>query len=285
MSNDLKIPYCTYEAVRQELGSAVLVDDTEMLANIMRASRRLDGELTENSWPLFGLTEGARPYWPAPRHVNRKLQWLFSDFPLRDPTALTIGTADWLGRVDYEPALDAFTFGQRWSMPNPLEFQKISVTGTWGWGLGVKSTSAANETIANPLADTLDISVSATATFQGTWEIDVGRVIKLGDEFMVIENFIGERPGEMIAGSYEVRVRRGAMETTPEEHAAGTAISVLEIPVDVVRTVARQAALYFTRRGGFTQTEFEGMGVTTTPPDLLPETHNLIDKWSRRWLA
>lgn len=263
--------YATYEDVESEITTqddSTTITPSKVLQNIAAVSRRVDSLLgSAKGLPWFGPWVGPVDL-PLDAHDFSSLGgWWHIRQPLRSLESVARGEDEidgaylTAGRI-YLPV--GSTWNQVVSSCGDTAGPELTINGLWGWqsdildGLDevdvlledlVNDERTSYLTVDDPeLLDPITGAISYTR----------GRVLKIDDEFMSV-----------ITRDSDVQVGRGLFGSTRATHDKDALIYAWSYPDQLVREVARQAAMLYARRGAFQATFVDGIGLTTYPPDLL----------------
>lgn len=147
----------------------------------------------------------------------------------------------------------------------------LQVAGVWGQHDDYENAWDSVDALVNSLnAESDEISlvdVDGANSWGETPRLSPGDMLRIDDEYMeVLTTTIAESSGPDAA-----TVRRAVNGTSAAAHDAGKAIEVYRPPEALSRAVARQAAMWVSRRGAFETAVVGDFGVTQYPSDLLNE--------------
>lgn len=275
--------YATLADARREARAVATTDDDQLLGYLRTVSQRVDRALGHNYFEphirqqYYGLTadriDSARRLFtfPDPLLVLSAVQ--------ANGAALTLTT-----EVEVWPPVGVPVYQLRlvstagyWQTVNcPVDWPDVRITGTWGMHPAY-SEAWYN---ADALAGAINASVTSltVADVDGagrdgeTPRISAGNLLRIDSEFL--------RVTATNTTANTATVQRGVNGSTKASHDPAATVEVYYPPDDIRQVVARQAALLYSRRGSFEQTQIFGAGVTTYPPDLLPELVNAMQRYS-----
>lgn len=155
---------------------------------------------------------------------------------------------------------------------DPLE--ALAVDGTWGyhpdWASAWRESGAV---LGEPLDAAADVfPLSGSAAFEP------GQLARAADEYLTVTAY------DAAAGT--LAVRRGAHGTTPQTHAAGTALDLYVPPPDVAQVCLRVAAwLYRQKDAGWVQAAGGLRGQVVVPPALPDDVALVLGPYVRLRVA
>jgi hypothetical protein len=270
--------YCTLAEAKRELKAESAADDVKLFAYVGQVSARVDlimgrGYFEPTIEQKLFMVESSRIETCRRLFYLRKPLLAFSEVLLDDVektddveqfplgispfTALRLTEGDWYACNGRTPIY-------------------VSVTGTWGF----------HRDYANAFAqvDTLQQAMNASTTSMKVADIDgldifgltprfsKGTLAKIGDEFMrVVDTDIATNIAT---------VTRGVNGSTAAAHDNGSALSVWQVEPPIVHCVARQAALFYARRGAFEIQTLDAVGIQQYPQDLMLELRATLTEYA-----
>lgn len=276
--------YATLAQARVEV-KADIVDvsgDAELLRALYFASARVQVETERHFWPrLETVTYDATGFHIGPYRLDTGRDLLeVTTLTNGDDTAISAAVITLAhGNIwpKYRIRLKR-SGGVTFTYTDDYE-EAISVAGVWGYHSDYTNAwKASGLTVQGGGLNSSATAVTVSATVAGadsygiTPILSPGNLIKVDSEYMAV----------IKADGTSVTVRRGANGTTAASHSASAAISVFYPEQAITRAVLRWAAYLYARRGEFSQSTFDGVGVTTFPQDAPAEVQHILDAYRRK---
>lgn len=276
--------YATLAQARAEIKAAATdtSDDSVLMRALYFASARVEAETGRHFWPRVETTTyDAIGFHVCPYHLNVERDLL-------EVTTLTNGDG-----TEVSASAITLAYGNTWpkyririKRSSGVTFtysddyeDAISVAGVWGYHSDYDNAWASTGLTVQGggLSDSATtVTVSATITGADSYGVapvlSPGNLIKVGGEYMAVTK----------ADGVSLTVRRAVNGTTAAAHAANAIVYVFYPEAPITRAVLRWAAYLYARRGEFSQSVFDGVGVTTFPPDAPQEVQHILDGYRRK---
>lgn len=265
-----RLYYSTLDQAKQELSAETNADNADILDYLEKVSTRVDALMSTQQRPYFA------PYQEQKRLRLNSTQIVDGGttfkclFPLQSFSEVLLGATDHTSdmEVDFENQGALRWTGSTGNFANLLAANtpgaRLNITGVWGFSLDYANAwlDSGDSVQDNPLAvGATTLTVSDSSLFAE------GQLLQIESEWLLVA---------AIASDTTLTVVRGVHGTAAAEHANATAIDIFNVNETVQRLVARQAALWYARKGAFQQQTFDGVGVVSYPPDLLTELENAL---------
>jgi len=279
--------YCTLAFAKAEQDvskTSKTLDDTQIFGYIAAVSMRIDALLQPNKKlsqrPFFAPYIESRVVQIRSFLVNTPNNTLDMNMYLLELTTVLAGTEDVTSKVSgyvsgYPPydKLQITTDSDTWYglecspvirrvYPNPL-----TVTGQWGWHGDWSNAFTATSLLAAAIVTTTAVTFTVTAG-QGVL-FSPGHMLKIDTEYMEVTS----------VSTDTLTVTRGVNGSTAATHLIAAPVSILQIPDDIQRVVARQADTLYSRRGSHSVQMLTQVGIVQYPQDLVQELLNTVDSY------
>jgi len=146
----------------------------------------------------------------------------------------------------------------------------ITVTGFWGYrkdysNAFIDSLDSVQDALGiNATVTTITVTnVSGADALFWSPRFDAGNLIRIDNELILIL--------ATNTTANTLSVRRGVNGTTKAAHALNTDITIWYPETDLMDTVSRQAAYFYSRRGSYEAIAVQGVATAVYPPDMVDE--------------
>ncbi len=273
-----------YQAERYALKS---INPTPESAQVMalcamlnQISRRVDRIMS----PSFGLPHFA-PYkatrsFPIYRSAIRNQGTAFKPYtPVLAATAVSVkmGNTTTAYTDDIEVvngAIQWTDFYTNWnSIYNRARYAEIVIEGTFGqvtnYSQAWEASTALTADVLTTTATTIEVTdIDATASNGYEPVLSAGNLIQIGTEWMLVT--ATDTATDIAA------VVRGVHGSTASTHASGAVVSRFIVDDNLQHAIARQAGLWYTKRGAFEQQTIQDIVTLSYPADLELELRNVL---------
>lgn len=268
------IPYAALTLAKGELlGDETIVGD-KLFNYILQVSRRIDHEISTRNIPYFAPSHSSIRLVITPQRVSRTFNRVQLDFPFLRIDEVLLDEEDITSQVDYRPWDGHYLYmdHRRWNTTNRPVLKVTGITGydsTDSYDYASVWSNDPDLTITDALDSIqkgiiLEAYNGASTPFLTEPAIDVGRLIRIGNEFMLITELVDDTT---------ISVIRGYAGSTAAAHDAATSIEFFYPDPNIVRLTSRQAGLLYARRGAYQAEVVDGLGMVSYPQDLLSELY------------
>jgi hypothetical protein len=276
--------YCTLAEAKRELKANSAIDDQTLRQHIIDVTARIDTLIgnTKPTRPLFLPYTEQRKYPVNADTVSSSYNtFWFRDF-LLSVTEVLCHTTDITSQAElYPPLRTPYTalslpLSTNWYRYRDSENSQtyVSITGVWGYhpdyanawknADAVKNVGGINTTTTSITV----VDADGTDYLGFTPRFSVGDIIRVGSEMMLV---VATNTTTNV-----LTVIRAVLGTTASTHAENAVIQTYQV-YDVIRRIcARQAGALYARQGSYQVQTLDGVGVITTPQDLLIELTHVI---------
>ena len=281
------IRYATLAQGRSEIketDATATAGDPYVLAALAHVSARIDIETGRTFAPFIEM----RYFDAIGEHIDPVERTLLLDRPLLAVTSVTVNGTALVAGTDYLPVPRSGTpitglripasSGHWWGEYSGDWKDSIAVTGIWGYhtyyaGAWLASGDTVQATLA-AAADYVQVQdASALDSLRRSPRFSPGQLLRFGatlDYAEVLEVDTDTSPDRLY-------LRRNARGSTAIEHAATTPISIWQPEAAIERAALRWVGYLYKRRGSFENTQFDGVTVTTFPPDMPKEVEDILE--------
>lgn len=294
----MTVAYCTTAEMRAFMDSENRAQDHMLRRFPEIASRRVDMLMNSPRYPYFAPSYGARRIRVTSDKVNSVDGTLTLDMPLLELVSVTAGSTALVVGTDIAAFPDttmppfmmlrligtcpySWWYYQDCSNCSAYAPFFVTVTGWWGYHSDYASAWLSSDALASAMSDTTSRTLTvADVDGQNTLSLaprfSMHSLIKIDSEVMVVSDF------NTVSNTLTVEAR-GALGTTAATHSISAAVYVWQMESDINYEVARQAALFYARRGAYTTVEVNGMSEIRYPTDLLRSLKNTLWRYQNAY--
>jgi hypothetical protein len=277
--------YATVAQARNQMDTNLTTADDELFRAVRRVSERVD-QLYASALPVFAPYKKALTF-PFKGYLYNYAQRLVRvPLPLLELTTVEIKTdpSASYATVSAEAWPDTETpirelYLSNWNNYYNGGLGTLRITGLWGRHIDYEnawdSVDALTALLSSSAVELEVEDLDGADSYGATPRISPGNLIRVPDADGVYEymEVISTEATESTSAADVVGVRRAVNGTTAAEHASTATVEVYRPPVALTEEVARQAALWVSRRGAFESVTVGDFNTTTYPADLL---HGLL---------
>ena len=266
--------YCTLAEAKVEIKATGTSGDNEVLRWIRQVSSRVDGLLTlTRRRPYFEPYIEQRQFMVTRRAVDAWWNVFYFHQNLLVFTEVLLDTTDKTSVVEAFPQDESPYRALRFTSTSQSWYSEVSsgrtpvyvkITGTWGYHRDYDNAWLEVEALAaNINASVTQMTVAdvdGEDPFGVTPRLSAGALIRVNSEYM--------RVIDTVAAANTANLKRGVNGSTAAAHSLGDAVEVWQVEEPIRREVARQAGLYFSRKGAFEVQTLDAVGIQQYPQDL-----------------
>ena len=289
MSNSL-VPYATLADVKREIKQPSSTVNSEEDEFLVAALRFVMSRIRERLYYDFVPAIETR-LLSTPPYFAEPVWELDLDQPLLSVTSVTDGDGTVLVKWDKTQAnrdtsdyvATPLNKTPKWAIRKLRDgnwrkkstgFGEVEVAGIWGYHTDYANAwlDSSDTVQDNPLSDsatTITVNDADGADIlQQTPRFSVGSLLLIESEYVLVT--------AVNTSTNTLTVIRGINGSTAASHAQNTAIKTWRSDASIIRAVTKWAAYLYNRRGSYSRTSFDSLGVTSFPADVPEEVDAIL---------
>jgi hypothetical protein len=285
--------YCSLDEAKRELkaGAGTGVDNSTLLGYVRAVSKRIDGLQAPSQirWPYFEPTFIAKFIEIRSRYIDSYYtNALTLPSPLLSLTSITLNGSDIAASVEAYPLgsspikalrlTDGSTWYSRCSGARGPVYATIS--GLWGYhrdyaGAWVKYDDITVSALAPGGTSFTVADVDGDDAYGFTPRFSIGQLLRIGggSEILLVNGTT------ILTNTVSVLRAQNGTSLPAGDYNVGDDVEVFQVEEPIRRVTARQAALFYARKGSFEAQQFDQAGITTYPQDLLTELRQTLTEY------